>query len=44
MSKNFTQGYGPVEYLTRDASEGTYHIKVKLFSPKVPRLFTEYFY
>src|SRR4051794_24346869 len=35
MSKNFTQGYGPVEYLTRDAAEGVYRIRVKLFSPKI---------
>lgn len=37
MSRNFSQGYGPVEYLIRDAEEGEYKIKVKLYSPKISR-------
>jgi len=32
MSRNFTHGYGPQEYLVRNALEGTYKISVKLFS------------
>jgi len=32
MSRNFTHGYGPQEYLVRQAQTGTYHVNVKLFS------------
>jgi len=32
MSRNFSHGYGPVEYLMRYAQAGIYHVSVKLFS------------
>ena len=34
MSKNFTRGYGPQEYLLKKAVKGTYLIKSRLISPK----------
>jgi len=33
MSRNFTGGYGPEEYMIRNAAPGEYIFKVKLFSP-----------
>lgn len=32
MSRNFTHGYGPVEYLLRTAASGEYEILVELYS------------
>jgi len=32
MSRNFTKGYGPQEYLLRNAQTGQYQISVRLFS------------
>jgi len=32
LSRNFTHGYGPQEYLVRQAQIGTYSVAVKLFS------------
>jgi len=32
LSRNFTHGYGPQEYITRQAQMGTYSVGVKLFS------------
>eukprot|EP01125_Pyxidicula_operculata_P008952 TRINITY_DN2959_c0_g2_i1.p1 TRINITY_DN2959_c0_g2~~TRINITY_DN2959_c0_g2_i1.p1 ORF type:complete len:849 (+),score=206.65 TRINITY_DN2959_c0_g2_i1:369-2549(+) len=32
MSKNFTQGFGPVEYMIKTAQYGKYGVHVKLFS------------
>jgi len=32
MSRDFTEGYGPIEYLLKRAMKGKYLVKVKLFS------------
>jgi len=32
ISRNFSHGYGPQEYLTRFAQSGIYQVNVKLFS------------
>ena len=32
MSRNFTHGYGPVEFLLRKALSGRYTVAVELFS------------
>jgi len=32
MSRNFTHGYGPVEYLLRTAATGTYEVAIQLYS------------
>jgi uncharacterized protein YfaP (DUF2135 family) len=36
MSRDFTGGYGPEEYLLRNAIKGTYVVRLKLSSPLVP--------
>jgi hypothetical protein len=36
MSKDFTGGYGPVEYLIRNAVDGEYQVNIELFSPLAP--------
>lgn len=38
VSQDFTQGFGPEEYLLKDAPQGTYDIKVKYFSDSAPSL------
>mmetsp|Transcript_27952 Transcript_27952/g.31080 ORF Transcript_27952/g.31080 Transcript_27952/m.31080 type:complete len:205 (+) Transcript_27952:32-646(+) len=38
VSRDFTSGYGPVEYVLRSAKQGTYDVSVKLFSSR--KLFT----
>jgi len=36
LSKDFTEGYGPQEYVIRKAHLGKYTLKAKLFSPIIP--------
>jgi uncharacterized protein YfaP (DUF2135 family) len=38
MSRDFTDGYGPEEYIIRKAMLGTYNIKVNYFSSSAPAL------
>jgi len=34
MSKDFSGGYGPLEYSIRNSREGNFEIRVSYFSPK----------
>ena len=38
VSRDFTRGYGPEEYLLHKAMKGKYAIRVKYFSSRAPRL------
>ena len=38
FSRDFTQGYGPEEYMVRKAMSGEYHIQVNYFSSSAPIL------
>ncbi|MEW5817033.1 MAG: VIT domain-containing protein [Spirochaetota bacterium] len=38
MSRDFTDGYGPEEYLLKKAMKGTYKIQVNYFSDRAPSL------
>jgi len=38
VSRDFTRGYGPEEYLLKKAMKGKYTIRVKYFSSSAPRL------
>lgn len=50
MSRNFTTGYGPIEYVLKNGQPGTYRISVKLFHSQIyasgttvcVRVFTDY--
>lgn len=33
LSRDFTRGYGPQEYLLKKAVKGTYEVKIQLYSP-----------
>ena len=38
VSRDFTRGYGPEEYLLKKAMKGKYAIRVKYFSSRAPKL------